>query len=239
MTSNAPALVPHIADIVAVTDGLVDWGPHQMPIDGRSHNRGRLLFKGEDGLPEAGLWRSTPGSWRLILPADELCYFVSGRARYTADDGEVIEAGPGTLAHFKEGWRGRVEVFEDILVTYMLTAGGPRAVTPVLRDPAGLALDDWGAAQTLDGRAAGTRGLVISREADGRAESGLWECDAARRAVTFPREEFVHILAGSAVYTQEDGAALTLPAGSIAFFPAGWTGICETRAVTRKIYMNR
>jgi uncharacterized cupin superfamily protein len=230
---------PHIAGAAELVDDLTDWGGHQMPIDGRSTNRGRLLVKGEDGVPEAGLWRSTPGSWRLVLPADELCYFVAGRARYTADAGEVVDCGPGVLAHFKEGWRGRVEVFEEIAVTYMLAPGGPAAATPVLRDPSVAPLEDWGPAQTLDGVAAAMRGLVLSREADGRAESGIWECDPARRAVAIARDEFCHILAGRGAYTHLSGERIEVAAGTIVFFPAGWTGTCESAETLRKIYMTR
>lgn len=238
MSLHLNATIPHITDVEHTAD-LLDWGQHQTPIDGRSLNRGRLLFKGEDGLPEAGLWRSTPGSWRLVLPADELCYFVSGHARYVADTGETIEATPGTLIHFNEGWRGRVEVLDEILVTYMLAHGGPRSATKVIRDPATAQLEDWGPAKTVDGRPASFSGIEISKEPDGRAESGLWECGPAIRAVTIPRDEFCHFLAGHALYTHESGDRIEVKPGTIIFLPGGWTGTCETFATTRKIYMNR
>ena len=121
MSSNLDSSAPHIAGASAWEEDLVDWGGHLEPIDGRSTNRGRLLWKGaEDGLPEAGVWICTPGSWRLVLPRDELCYFVAGRATYARDDGEVVEVRPGTLAHFREGWSGRVEVQETTRAIYML-----------------------------------------------------------------------------------------------------------------------
>jgi uncharacterized cupin superfamily protein len=230
---------PHLHRAAEITCGLSEWGGHQMPIDGRSTNRGRLLFKAEDGVPEAGLWRSTPGSWRLVLPADELCYFVAGRARYVSDGGEVVECAPGVLAHFKEGWRGRVEVSEEIVVTYMLTAGGPSAKTPVLNDPTHAVLADWGRAKTLDGGDATMYGLELSKEPDGRAESGLWECRPASRAVTIARDEFCHFLVGRATYTHESGERILVEPGTIIFFPAGWTGRCDNPEIVRKIYMNR
>ena len=230
---------PHMRDAAGLVDGLADWGGHQMPIDGLSLNRGRLLFKAEDGLPEAGLWRSTPGSWRLVLPADELCYFIAGRARYTADDGETVDCAPGVLAHFKEGWRGRVEVGEEIVVSYMLAAGAAASRTPVLVDPAHASLEDWGPAPTLDGGQARMRGVELSKEADGRAASGIWECDPARRAVTIARDEFCHVLAGRAFYTHASGERIVVEPGTIVFFPAGWSGTCENPATFRKIYMNR
>jgi uncharacterized protein len=230
---------PHIHAAPAVVDGLADWGPHQTPIDGRSLNRGRLLFKGEDGLPEAGLWRSTPGSWRLVLPADELCYFVAGMARYESDNGEVVECKPGVLAHFKQGWRGRVEVSAEIVVTYMLAAGRPAPLTPVIVDPAVARLEDWGELRTLDAVPARMRGLILSKDADDRPESGIWECDPARRKVTIPRDEFCHFIQGRAVYTHESGEMIIASPGTIIFFPAGWSGLCENEVPVRKIYMNR
>jgi len=121
MPTNLKSSAPHIADASTWDEDLVDWGGHLEPIDGHSHNQGRLLWKGEpDGLPEAGVWEATPGSWRLVLPRDELVHFVSGRATYSADDGEVIEITPGTVVHFREGWSGTVEVHETIRSVYML-----------------------------------------------------------------------------------------------------------------------
>ncbi len=120
MPTNLNSSAPHIANASVWREDLVDWGGHLEPIDGRSMNCGRLLFAGEENrLPEAGVWECTPGSWRLELPRDELCHFVSGRAVYSADNGEVIEVGPGTVVHFLEGWTGKVEVFETIRSVYM------------------------------------------------------------------------------------------------------------------------
>ena len=241
---SAPAIrlassAPHIRAAADLVDGLAEWGPHQTPIDGRSLNRGRLLFKGEDGLPEAGLWRSTPGSWRLVLPADELCYFLEGRALYSADDGEEIHCAPGVLAHFKQGWRGEVEVVEEIAASYMLASGGPAEGTPVLRDPVKMPLAELGRASTLDGAGALMRGAVLCREPDGRAESGVWECEPSRRAVVIERDEFCHVLAGCAVYKHASGERIEVRAGTIVFFPAGWRGTCENDVVFRKLYMTR
>lgn len=111
---------PHLHPAGAWTGPMSDWGGHLEPIDGRSGNSGRLLWKGEDGTPEAGLWVCTPGSWRLTLPRDELCHFLEGRAVYRRDDGEAIEIRPGMVVHFREDWSGEVEVFETLRSVYML-----------------------------------------------------------------------------------------------------------------------
>ena len=120
MPTKLDSSAPHIGGVSTWDEDLVDWGGHLEPIDGRSQNCGRLLWKGEeDGLPEAGVWICTPGSWHLVLPRDELCYFVAGRATYRREDGEVIEVEPGTVVHFLEGWTGEVEVHETTRAIYM------------------------------------------------------------------------------------------------------------------------
>ncbi|MEM8813973.1 MAG: cupin domain-containing protein [Pseudomonadota bacterium] len=111
---------PHISGVSTWDGPLTDWGGHLEPIDGRSRNSGRLLWKGANGLPEAGLWICTPGSWRLTLPRDEMCHFLAGCAIYRSDDGEEIEVRPGMVVHFREDWAGTVEVFETIRSVYML-----------------------------------------------------------------------------------------------------------------------
>ena len=114
MSANFNSSSPHIHNVSGWDGEMTDWGSHLEPIDGRSMNRGRLLWKGEDGLPEASLWICTPGSWRLTLPRDEMRHFLSGRAVYKAGDGEVIEVDPGTVVHFHEDWTGKVEVSETL-----------------------------------------------------------------------------------------------------------------------------
>jgi hypothetical protein len=121
MATNLTSSAPHIGNASTWDDDLNDWGGHLDPLDGRSMNSGRLLWRGaEGGLPEAGVWICTPGSWRLVLPRDELHHFVKGRATYTSDDGEVIGATPGTVVHFREGWAGTVMAHETTRSIYML-----------------------------------------------------------------------------------------------------------------------
>lgn len=122
-TGVKPSSAPHLSGATTTTD-LVDWGPQPEALDGTdSRSSGVLLYKGDeadDGLPESGLWVCTPGRWRLSIPRDELCHFLAGRATYVADDGETIEAGPGTVVHFEAGWTGTCTVHDTIRNVYML-----------------------------------------------------------------------------------------------------------------------
>lgn len=111
---------PHLHHASARSD-LVDWGAQPEPLAGASHSSGRLVHKGPGNRPEIGIWVCTPGRWRLSIPRDEFCYFVTGRATYRSDKGEVIDISPGTAILFPAGWAGECEVHETIRNTYYLT----------------------------------------------------------------------------------------------------------------------
>lgn len=99
---------------------LVDWGLIPTMIEGESHTSGRLLYKGEGGSPESGIWICTPGFWECHVTRDEMCHFLAGRCTYTHQSGEVIEIEPDTLAFFPEGWRGTCRVQETVRKVYMI-----------------------------------------------------------------------------------------------------------------------
>ncbi|MBZ9737700.1 MULTISPECIES: cupin domain-containing protein [unclassified Mesorhizobium] len=115
MTSSAP----HLHQASTRTD-LVDWGAQPDSLEGTSHSTGKLVHKGPNNQPESGIWVCTPGRWRLSIPRDELCHFVSGRATYRSDVGEVIEVTAGTVVMFPAGWTGECTVHETMRNVYML-----------------------------------------------------------------------------------------------------------------------
>ena len=111
-----------LADPASIPVGdLVEWGAVPTAIgEPVSHTRGRLLHRDADGANETGVWECTPGRWRCEVERDEFCHFLSGRSRYTADDGTVIDIGPGDAAFFPAGWKGECEVIETVRKTYMI-----------------------------------------------------------------------------------------------------------------------
>ncbi|RWF38774.1 MAG: cupin domain-containing protein [Mesorhizobium sp.] len=115
MTSSAP----HLHQASTRTD-LVDWGVQPDALSGVSHSTGKLVHKGPNNQPESGIWVCTPGRWRLSIPRDELCHFVTGRATYRSDVGEVIEISRGSVVMFPAGWTGECTVRETMRNVYML-----------------------------------------------------------------------------------------------------------------------
>lgn len=121
MPTNLTSSAPHLKSPADFAGPLKDWGHQPDPIAGNSKSDGVLLWKGPGGQPEVGLWQCTPGTWPLSIPRDELCHFVSGRATYTHESGEVIEVVPGTVVLFKAGWTGICTVHETMRNVYMLS----------------------------------------------------------------------------------------------------------------------
>jgi uncharacterized protein len=229
---------PHLHDATSDQLELADWGPQPDAIEGRSHSTGRLVHKGDGGRPEVGLWRCTPGRWRLSIPANELCFFASGRATYRSDDGEVIEAVPDSVVHFKTGFAGEATVHEPITVSYMLTEGGPGAPTPVLREAHAVpAAKDWGVIPTMIEGSSRTSGVLIARDPDMRAESGIWICTPGFWRCEVTSAEYCHFLSGRSTYVHESGETIEILPDTLAFFPKGWKGTCRVHETIRKVYM--
>jgi uncharacterized protein len=249
---------PHLARASTRTD-VVSWGPQPDAIAGESHSSGRVLFKGPNNQPEAGLWICTPGRWRLAIPRDELCYFVAGRADYRREDGERIAIAPATLVLFPALWSGECTVHETMRNTYMLTAanavadaaaadpptppGSPpasRPATPVLRDPLSVTdLVDWGVISTmLEGRSH-TSGKLLHKGPQGRSECGIWRCTPGRWTCHVTRDEFCHFLVGRSTYVHESGEVIEIRPDTVAFFPQDWRGVCTVHETVTKVYMIR
>ncbi len=119
MPDTLKSSAPHIHGASDYGD-LVDWGVQSDALEGVSRSTGRLLFKGPDNQPESGIWVCTPGRWRLSIPRDELCHFVTGRATYLSDAGETIAVSTGTVVLFPAGWTGECTVHETMRNLYML-----------------------------------------------------------------------------------------------------------------------
>ena len=237
---------PHLANASTRTD-VVSWGVQPDAIMGSSQSSGRVLFKGPGGQPEAGLWICTPGRWRLAIPRDELCYFVSGRAEYWRDNGERIEVTPGTLVLFLGGWAGECTVHETMRNTYMLTTAGPAPdaesaplMAPTLRDPLSQTnLVDWGVIATMLEGASHTSGKLLHKGPAGRSESGIWRCTPGRWSCHVTRDEYCHFLAGRSTYVHEGGEVIEITPDTVALFPEGWRGVCTVHETVTKVYMIR
>lgn len=245
---------PHLANASTHSD-LVSWGAQPDALAGNSLSSGRVLYQGPGGQPECGLWICTPGRWRVAIPRDELCYFVAGRADYLRDNGERVAIAARTLVLFPVGWAGECTVHETLRNTYMLTAAASHAAgtdatiddagdaaaplaAPSLREPLSQAsLVDWGLIPTMLEGASHTSGRLLYKGPQGRSESGIWRCTPGRWACHVSRDEYCHFLAGRSTYVHESGEVIEIRPDTLAYFPAGWRGVCTVHETVTKVYM--
>jgi uncharacterized cupin superfamily protein len=196
-----------------------------------------VLYGKQSGPLEVGIERWPAGNHFLECVNDRLCYFVRGRGSFRNYSGETIEVEPGMAAHLKSGWEGELEIIEALDASYMECPGSPGPVL-VLRDAArATPLKDWGMVATMVEGSSHTAGILLSRDADGRAESGLWTCTPGMWRCEVRRDEFCHFLDGDCCYTHESGEKIEIAPDTLALFPAGWRGLCQVRKTARKIYM--
>lgn len=189
----------------------------------------------DDGDMLVELVKVPAGARQFDLTRDELWHFTAGRATFTAVSGEVIAVVRETVVHFKQGWRGRAEVEEPLQASRVACAGGPGATTPVLRNVTQApALKDWGPTGTSH-----TSGILLSREPDGRAESGVWICTPGRWDCHVTRDEFCHFLSGRCTYIHQSGEEIAIEPDTAAFFPKDWRGVCTVHETVRKVYFIR
>jgi uncharacterized cupin superfamily protein len=76
-------------------------------------------LEARDGL-YAGLWRSTPGKWRVVYDEWEYCRLIEGRSVVTGEDGSRVVLGPGDALILRPGFRGTWEVVETTLKDFVV-----------------------------------------------------------------------------------------------------------------------
>src|SRR4029453_1671171 len=116
-----------------------------------------------------------------------------------------------TAVHFKQGWRGVAEVERALDGSYVRCEGGPARHTPVLRNVLNAAPLSQGGpvSKPLEGISK-TSGILLSREPDRRAESGVWACTPGIWRCELKSDEFCHFLEGSSTYTHHDGEVIEI-----------------------------
>lgn len=81
------------------------------------------------------------------------------------------------------------------------------------------------------------RAWNLYASADGRFQSGIWECQPGKWRVIFTEHEFCHLLAGRIEVTGDDGSVRTFAAGDALVSPSGFTGYWNVLEPARKYYV--
>jgi uncharacterized cupin superfamily protein len=100
-------------------------------------------------------------------------------------------------------------------------------------------LKDWGVIPTMIEGQSRTSGVMLSCNADGSSEVGIWICTPGYWNCHVTSDEFCHYLEGHCTYTHENGEVIEIGPDTIAFFPRDWKGTCRVHETVRKVYMIR
>ena len=228
-------------------DDLNDWG-QQPDCEGEpSQSSGILLYKNQNASLETGLWRCTPGTWRLSIPRDEFCHFTSGKATYRSDQGQVIQVGAESCVLFPAGWAGTCEVHETLQNVYMLSdleinlpSEAPMKSAKILNNPLAVTdVVDWGVIPTMIEGESKVSGVVLHKGENGESETGLWICTPGYWNCHVTSDEFCHFMEGRATYVHESGEVIEIEPNTAAFFPKDWKGTCRVHETIKKTYMIR
>lgn len=189
--------------------------------------------------PDVEVAAYEPGTHPLELSEDHVIHITSGRATLHGQS-ESVELEPDVLVHLKQGWKGQLQVQEPVHYVTMRCAGGPADKIPVLRDVKNVPAEkDWGPIPTMIEGESRTSGILLSREPDGRAESGIWICTPGTWACHVTRDELCHFLSGRCTYTADSGEVFEVEPDTVAFFPQDWRGTCQVHSTVRKVYVIR
>ena len=72
-----------------------------------------------DGL-YCGIWRSTPGKWRIVYDEWEYCHILEGHSILTEDGGEPRHVKAGDSFILRPGFTGTWEVVETTTKDYVI-----------------------------------------------------------------------------------------------------------------------
>ncbi len=74
----------------------------------------------EGGGLQCGLWRATPGKWRVVYGEWEWCRLREGVSVVTADGGAAVTLRAGDALVLRPGFTGTWEVVETTLKDYVI-----------------------------------------------------------------------------------------------------------------------
>jgi len=80
----------------------------------------RNAFTDATGRFFTGIWRSSPGAWRVSYTENELCVLTEGRVRISDDAGQSWTYGPGDCFVMPAGFQGTWEVLEPARKFYAI-----------------------------------------------------------------------------------------------------------------------
>jgi uncharacterized protein len=104
----------------AATAELEDWGLLEEATGGAMQTSGLTLWSSEDGSQDVGVWQCTAGPSYWVQEESEFVHILSGSLTVTPDGGSPKTLGPGDVAVFPRGWRGRRDLHDTVRKVYVI-----------------------------------------------------------------------------------------------------------------------
>jgi uncharacterized cupin superfamily protein len=118
--SQNPPLVIRI-DETSGTDEALTLDPTRLaPGSPMPEQFARNLFSDPGGRFHSGIWRSSPGIWRISYTENELCVLTKGRVRLSDDYGHAWTFGVGDAFLVPSGFQGWWETLEPAQKFYAI-----------------------------------------------------------------------------------------------------------------------
>lgn len=99
-------------DLTILSETLEDWGAVDRPLSEPPCTlRGKRLVGEKIGSIQSGVWQCSPGRFRRNNPYAEMMWFLSGRCRFTHDDGSVIDINAGDFVYLPARTEGIWDIY--------------------------------------------------------------------------------------------------------------------------------
>ena len=94
--------------------------PPERVIEGSPAFETWSTYESADGKYFVGLWRATPGAWRIVYTEWEHCEIIEGTSIVTSNDGASRTFKPGDRFVLEPGFEGVWQVVETTLKRYII-----------------------------------------------------------------------------------------------------------------------
>lgn len=193
------------------------------------------LFISRDGNFSIGIWKSKIGSEEINTPYPYNVFFLlkSGVIKTKTLSGEMNEFRSGEGFLIPKGWMGAFEISEAVEAIYFYD-GLVETINDPQRDigkDARLHYSSDTILQILSSKAFNvgeddlkTKEQQTFNNADESFSMGLWESSNADIPSDWPYDEFMYVIKGQIVMTDESGNAYEINPGEGIIVPTGWKG---------------
>ena len=205
------------------------------------------LFVSKDENFSIGLWKSKAGSEEIDTPYPYNVFFLikSGEIRTKTKEGDTNRFVSGEGFLIPKGWMGTFEISKDVEAIYFYD-GLVETMNDSMRNIYEDASLNYSAEYILKTMAKkefneGENGLKTKEvqtfnNSDESFSMGIWESTQANIPSDWPYDEFMYVIEGQILMTDQDGNTYEINPGEGIIVPTGWKGNFSVAEGVSKIW---